>query len=127
MAKISYRRLAEAMVELMDKHSLEEVVAAAVEAMTAGGAKPRLERLIPELERELAQQKGHLVIHATTARQLPEELLDELAQQLTEKLEADSYELDIQVDPSLLGGARLTTADRVLDLSIRTKLENIRI
>jgi F-type H+-transporting ATPase subunit delta len=126
VAKLSYRRLAAAMVELLDEHSVAEVTAAAA-AVMAAAAHPNLERLLPDLERELARQQGHFVVRATSARPLPVELLDQLAAELTKRLGGRSHELETAIDPSLLGGVRLTTADASLDLSLRSRLEQIRI
>jgi F-type H+-transporting ATPase subunit delta len=127
VAKVSYRRLAVAMVELLDEDNLAEVAAAAVQAMTAGGARPDLERLLPELERELSHQNHYVVIHAAIARPLSAAVMEKLATELTKRLDGTSYELDTVIQPDLLGGARLTTADASLDLSLRARLESLRM
>ncbi|HUC20803.1 MAG TPA: F0F1 ATP synthase subunit delta [Candidatus Polarisedimenticolaceae bacterium] len=127
MAKISYRRLAGAMVKLLDTHELSEVAAAAAQVMAAGNARHHLERLLPELERELARSRGHIVIHAITARQLPGEVLDRLSAELTKQLKGVSYELDTHINPGVVGGARFTTADESLDLTLEAQLQHLRI
>ncbi len=127
VAKTSYHRLAAAMVQLLEEHIAAEVAAAGVAAMSAGGNRPDLERLLPDLERELARQTGHIVVRATSARELPLSVLDQLATELTKRVGGSSHELETTTDASLLGGVRLTTADASLDLSLRTRLEQIRI
>ncbi|HUC86800.1 MAG TPA: F0F1 ATP synthase subunit delta [Candidatus Saccharimonadales bacterium] len=126
MAKVSYRRLAVAMVELLDDHDVAEVATAAVQLLAASGTKPELERLLPEVERELSHQRHYVVIHAVTARELPAEVMQKLAAELTKRLGGTSYELDTKVQPDLLGGAQLVTADASLDLSLRSRLESLR-
>lgn len=126
MAKLSYRRLAAAMVELLADHTLAQVAQGAAEAMSSGGHHPQLERLIPELERELARQAGHITVHASSARALPPKVMENLAAELCERLGGKTYELDTTINPNLLGGVRLTTADSTLDLSLRNRLETIR-
>jgi F0F1-type ATP synthase delta subunit len=93
----------------------------------AANGRPNLERLLPDLERELARQQGHVVVRATSARPLPAGLLDQLATELTKLVGGRSHELETATDASLLGGVRLTTADTSLDLSLRSRLEQIRI
>jgi len=127
MAKVSYRRMANAMIELLETHELSEVAAAAVAAMSAGGSRPDLARLLPELERELADAHGHIVIHATTARHIPGEILERLSTELTKQLNGVSHELQIAIDPTLVGGARFTTADASLNLTLDGQLQNLRI
>lgn len=127
VAKVSYRRLAAAMVELLDTYEVADVAAAGVAAIRDSGAHPDLERLLSDLERELARQKGHVVVRATSARPFPPAVLEELATELTRRVGGRSHELVTAEDPSLLGGVRLTTADTSLDLSLRTRLEMIRI
>lgn len=127
MAKISYRRLASAMVELLETHELKDVAEAAAQVMTTGSARAHLDRLIPELERELARRNGHIVIHAATARKLPDGVLDKLCSELTKQLHGKSYEFDSTIDSKLVGGARLATANASLDLTLATQLQNVRI
>ncbi len=126
MAKLSSRRLARAMVELLETHELSEVATAAAEVMAAGGGRPHVEQLLPELERELARRYGHVVVHATTARTLPTALLEQLSSELTRQLGGSSHELQAEIDTSLVGGARLTTADVSLDLSLAAQLQTLR-
>jgi len=126
VAKLSYRRLAAAMVELLEEHTVTEVAAAAATVMAATG-RPDLDRLLPDLERELARQQGHIVVRATSARPLPAAVLDQQATELAKRVGGRSHELETTTDPSLLGGVRLTTADASLDLSLRHRLEQIRI
>ncbi|HEX7259829.1 MAG TPA: F0F1 ATP synthase subunit delta [Candidatus Saccharimonadia bacterium] len=127
MAKVSYRRLASAMVELLETHERSEVAAAVAAVMTASGSRLHLDRLLPELERELARTSGHIVVHAQTARSLPNEVLERLCAELIKQLKGTSYELTTTVDPQLVGGARLTTADASLDLTMAAQLQQLRI
>ncbi len=115
------------MISMLEEHELSEVAGAAAAVMSAGGARPQLDRLIPELERELAQTKGHIVVHATSAHNLPDGILERFSQELAHKLSGTSYELQSSIDPKLLGGAHLTTADVSLDLTLDNQLQTLRI
>ncbi len=115
------------MVKLLETHELSEVAIAAVDVMSVGGSRPSLERLVPELERELANIHGHIVIHATTARHTPDDVLERLSAELIKQLKGRSYELQTAIDSKLVGGTRLTTADASLDLTLLGQLQNLRI
>jgi len=61
----------------------------------------------------------------TTARPLVEDQSDRLAAALSSWL-GESVVVDAQVDPGLLGGIAVRVGDRVLDASLRARLERIR-
>ncbi len=127
MAKLSYRRLATAMAGELAERSAREVAEGAVALLAERGQKLELERLLPELERQLLEQHGHAVIHATSARQLPESEYDRVAAIVAKQLGATSYEVEVTLDPAVIGGIRVATADTQLDLTIQTQLEQLTV
>ena len=84
-----------------------------------------LSEVIGAFEQLLARQRGEIAARVTSARPLSTAETDELKQMLKSKLGRDP-KLELSVDPSLLGGLRLKVGSRMIDSSLRTKLEGLR-
>ena len=63
--------------------------------------------------------------YVTTAVPLSASLRDKVEKRLLETTDYRSFEMHFDVDESLIGGMIIRIGDRVLDSSIRTKLENL--
>jgi F-type H+-transporting ATPase subunit delta len=81
--------------------------------------------VIRAFEQLLARQRGEVAAQVTSARPLSPDEADELKRALKAKLGREPR-LDLRVDPSLLGGLRLKLGSRMIDSSLRTKLEGLR-
>jgi F-type H+-transporting ATPase subunit delta len=73
----------------------------------------------------LAKQRGEIAAQVTSARALSAAEADELKHLLKSRLGREPR-LELIVDPSLLGGLRLKLGSRMIDSSLRTKLEGLR-
>ncbi len=61
----------------------------------------------------------------TTAIPLSEKQKERIEQKLLTTTEYQTFEMQYQIDESLIGGMTLRVDDRVVDSSIRTKLDNL--
>ena len=75
-----------------------------------------------------AMAKDELNIVPVTAHVADELSVDEVAdlQKTLEESIGKDTELDLKVDPSLLGGIKLRIENMYLDASIKTKMDNLR-
>jgi F-type H+-transporting ATPase subunit delta len=73
-----------------------------------------------------AWQRGEVRAEVTSARALCDGEVSELCAALKSKLGRDAR-LDAKVDPSLLGGLVVKVGSRMIDSSLRTKLEGLRV
>jgi F-type H+-transporting ATPase subunit delta len=73
----------------------------------------------------LSKQRGEVDAQVTSARPLKDSEVEELKKVLKSKLGRDAR-LDAKVDPNLLGGLVVQVGSRMIDSSLRTKLEGIR-
>jgi F-type H+-transporting ATPase subunit delta len=93
--------------------------------MLRRGRIEQLPRVAAEFQRLDNTRQGITLATATSAAPLgPDEV-----QALTERLEQMTdgrVELDLQVDPSLLGGLVVRVGDRLIDGSVRGRLERLR-
>ena len=93
--------------------------------MLRRGRIEALPKLAAEFRRLDNQRQGITQATATSASALTQ---DEV-RALTRRLEQDTggrVELDVQVDPSLLGGLVVRVGDRLIDGSVRSRLERLR-
>jgi F-type H+-transporting ATPase subunit delta len=74
----------------------------------------------------VAKQKGEMSAQVTSARPLSDAETAELKSILRSKLAKD-VNLETRVDPSLLGGLIVKVGSRMIDSSLRTKLNGLRM
>ena len=77
-----------------------------------------------QLHDKLNEKRGVQDATAVTARRLDSNLVEQLKNAL-EKMTAKKIVLNVQADPSLLGGVRICLGNRLLDGSLRTKLASL--
>jgi F-type H+-transporting ATPase subunit delta len=81
--------------------------------------------VIRAFETMLAKHRGEVSAEVTSARPLSSGETTELKRVLKEKLGREPR-LELNVDPSLLGGLKLKLGSRMIDSSLRTKLDGLR-
>ena len=84
-----------------------------------------LANVIRAFEDLLARHRGEIAAEVTSARALSDAETTELKRVLKEKLGRDPL-LTTHVDPRLLGGLVLRVGSRMIDSSLRTKLDALR-
>jgi F-type H+-transporting ATPase subunit delta len=85
----------------------------------------QLPRVAAEFRRLDNQRKGITQAKATSAAELTPAELKALTSKL-EQFTGGRVELDVAVDPSLLGGLVVRVGDRLIDGSVRGRLERLR-
>jgi len=81
--------------------------------------------IIAAFDAMVARQRGEITAEVTSARPLSEAEVTQLKQVLKAKL-AREPRLETHVDASLLGGLIVKVGSRMIDSSLRTKLEGMR-
>lgn len=81
--------------------------------------------IIRAFEAQLGHQRGEVDAEVSAARPLSEAETNELKAVLKSKLGREAR-LSAKVDPSLLGGLVVKVGSRMIDSSLRTKLEGLR-
>ena len=81
--------------------------------------------VIGAFENLLARHRGEVAAEVTSARPLSAEETAELRRVLKDKLGREPR-LTTHVDPKLLGGLKLKLGSRMIDSSLRTKLDSLR-
>jgi F-type H+-transporting ATPase subunit delta len=81
--------------------------------------------VIRAFEQLLARHRGEVAAEVTSARELSAAELSELRNMLKDKLGREPR-ITAHVDPRLLGGLVLKVGSRMIDSSVRTKLDSLR-
>ncbi len=96
-----------------------------IQLMLRRGRIEDLPHVAAEFRRLDNAQKGITIATATSAAPLSGDELKALTQRL-EAFTGGQVELDVHVDPSLLGGLVVQVGDRLIDGSVRGRLERLR-
>lgn len=102
-------------------HWIKTLAAYLLETKRAGEA----DLIVNDIEHELYQQDGRLLVNVTSARPLVADVRAGLTKLLAARTKARQVLLTEEVDPSLLGGLVARTADAEWDASVRTKLNRL--
>ncbi len=93
--------------------------------MLRRGRIEQLPRVAAEFRRLDNARQGITLATATSAAPLNQDEIRDITARL-ERLTGGRVELDVQVDPSLLGGLVVRVGDRLIDGSVRGRLERLR-
>ena len=75
---------------------------------------------------ELARRRGEVTAQVTAAHKLTSAQTKALTEQL-KKVVGAKVDVDVTVDPSLIGGLVVKVGSRMIDSSLRTKLEKLQL
>ncbi len=65
-------------------------------------------------------------LHLTTAKPLEQAEIDKIVNKVKSQVDADKLELEVKIDPELIGGFVVQVEDKLFDASIRRDLEDIK-
>lgn len=120
---ISRRQVAQYLVEcpVNERQAAMRQVAA---WLVASHREDEINYLVRDVAAELAEG-GRVWSRVTSAHQLSTSTKATVEQFLRTQTEAKSLELELAVDPSLIGGVKLETATAELDASLRTQINQL--
>jgi F0F1-type ATP synthase delta subunit len=127
MPKVSRRRLASTTVALLrqdpknQRHILETLAA----YLITHKQQKHIDLLLLDIASELKRTDAHLYAEVTSAFPLDASARKELTSYLQQTTSAKTIELDESVDPELLSGTIVRTAEQELDTTARTKLTKL--
>jgi F-type H+-transporting ATPase subunit delta len=97
-----------------------------LKVLVDNGREEILEDVLVRYEQLVKEHLGRIEVGVTTAVELSEEQLDRLKERLEGTLEGKEVVLETTVDPQLIGGAVFRFGGRMMDGSIRGRLESLR-
>ena len=84
-----------------------------------------IENILRYFRAKVREYKKIGVARVVSATELSKEQKDRVEKKLLQQTPYESFEVDYSVDASLIGGMVIRIGDRVVDSSIRTKLDNM--
>ncbi len=127
MKRSSPRKLARSFVMLWDKYPTRILIDAFAQEITESHMQRDIDIIMAEIGREFLKQKGHVTAEVVTARPSQPGLFDKIKQLIKQETKATSVDLHHRLDPRLIGGAKVTTPEFTLDMSIKSALEHLEI
>ena len=97
-----------------------------LKVLVDNGREEILEEVLARYEELVKQHLGRIEVEVTTAVELSEDQRDRLRDRLRGVLEGREIILETNVDPGLVGGAVFRYGGRMMDGSIRGRLESLR-
>jgi len=82
--------------------------------------------LIEAFRQEVARRRGHIEARVDVARALTEEQTAHLEDTL-KQIVGSAVDMDVRIDPSLMGGMVIRVGSRMIDNSLRTKINRLQI
>lgn len=109
---------------VLDKAGVSDLTRRFVMVVAGNRRLFALPAMIDAYLRELARRRGEVTAHVTAARKLTAEQEQSLGDAL-KKVVGGKVEVDLKVDPALIGGLVVRVGSRMIDSSLRTKLEKL--
>jgi F-type H+-transporting ATPase subunit delta len=97
-----------------------------LKVLVDNGREEILEEVLGRYEQLVKEYLGRIEVGVTTAVELSQEQLDRVKERLGRVLEGKEVVLETNVDPELIGGAVFRFGGRMMDGSIRGRLESLR-
>lgn len=112
-------------VETVFKDRLSQTMVGFLVLVVEKGRNDELESILKYFLERVREYKNIGVAKVTSAVPLSEEQKKTVEQRLLETTKYVSFEMDYAVDESLIGGLVIRIGDRVVDSSIRTRIDSM--
>jgi F-type H+-transporting ATPase subunit delta len=117
---------AKAMGAVLDKLGVGGLTAKFVKLVASNRRLFALENMIQGFRAKVAADKGVTTAQVTVAEELSSARRDELAAALKD-ITGKTVDFDVKVDPKILGGLIVRLGSRMVDASLKTKLNSIKL
>jgi F-type H+-transporting ATPase subunit delta len=117
---------AKAMAAILDKSGIGDLARRFVMIVTQNRRLFALPQMIASYLSELARRRGEVTAEVTAARPLSDAQQSKLTEQLRRSVGA-KVQVDLKIDPTLIGGLIVRVGSRMVDSSLRTKLQKLQL
>ncbi len=115
-----------ALTAILDKAGIKGLAANFLKAITANRRLFAVRDMIRSFRALAARHKGEVSAQVTVAEQLSDKNLDALKSALKSVTGGKDIDLDVKIEPAIIGGLIVKVGSRMVDSSLRTKLNAIK-
>jgi len=115
-----------ALSAILDKAGIKGLAANFLRVITTNRRLFALREMIRGYRALVARHKGEVSAQITVAEKLSDTNLDALKSALKSVTGGKDIDLDIKIDPAIIGGLIVKVGSRMVDSSLRTKLNSIK-
>ncbi len=115
-----------AIAALMEKAGVSDLTRRFVGVVAENRRLFALPAIVDAYLRTLAARRGEVAVEVTSAQPLTEEQVQALVAALKRRV-GDKIGVELKVDPSLIGGLVVRVGSRMIDSSLRTKLQRLQL
>jgi F-type H+-transporting ATPase subunit delta len=115
-----------ALTAVLKKAGIGGIAAKFLRVLTKNRRLFAVREMIRGFNARVAAHKGEVTAQVTVAEQLNDARMNDVRSALREVTGKD-VQIDVNVDPSIIGGLKVKLGSRMVDASLRTKLNSIKI
>ena len=116
-----------ALTAILDKAGISGIAANFLRVITTNRRLFAVRDMIRGYRTLLARHRGEVTARVTVAEKLNDKNLDALMSALKSVTGGKDIDLDVDVDPAIIGGLVVKVGSRMIDSSLRTKLNAIKL
>ena len=115
-----------ALSAVLAKAGIKGLAANFLKVITANRRLFAVREMIRAFRALVARHKGEVTAQVTVAERLSDNSLDTLKSALKSVTGGKEIDLDVKIDPTIIGGLIVKVGSRMVDTSLRTKLNSIK-
>ncbi len=115
-----------AMSAILEKAGASQLVSRFVAVVARNGRLFALSGIIEAYLAELARRRGEVKASVVTARPLNEGQTKAITE-ILHKMGGDKVTMDVEIDPTLIGGLVVRVGSRMIDSSLKSKLQRMQL
>ena len=127
--KISAKQYALALYELIkgkDKKELDQILDNFIREIINAGFSSKFDLILENFNKVWNEKNNEVEAKIVSARELEKSEQNFITNMIKEKTKAKKVSLDMKIDPLIIGGMKIEYNGKVLDLSFREKLKQLK-
>jgi F-type H+-transporting ATPase subunit delta len=116
-----------ALSAILDKAGIKGLAANFLRVLTTNRRLFAARDVIRGFRALVARHRGEVTAQVTVAEKMSDKNLEALKDALKSKTAGKNIDLDVKIDPSIIGGLIVKVGSQMIDSSLRTKLNSIKL